>query len=62
MYSNQRNLFSRDEWRERGRIVTVTNEEAIDVVNYFGTNVRGARHVFAEDQTVPVEQLSEVAA
>jgi hypothetical protein len=54
--------LSRDEWFERGRVVTAPNEEARDVVNYFSTNVRGARHVFAQDQTQPVEQVREVAA
>jgi hypothetical protein len=62
MYSNQRSLFSRDEWRDRGRIVTAPNEEARDVVNYFSANVRGARHVFAQDQTQPVEEFRQEGA
>ena len=61
MHSNQVQWLSRDEWGERGRIVTAPNEEARDVFNYLGTNVRGARHVFDEDQTVPVEQFQQVA-
>jgi len=67
MRSNQRSLFSRDEWRERGRIVCVPNEEAKSVVNYWEGHPglhRGAWHVFSEDQTVPLEQfgLQGVAA
>ena len=62
MYSKQRSLFSRDEWFERGRVVTAPNEEARDVVNYFSTNLRGARHVFAQDQTEPVEEFRQEGA
>jgi len=64
MYSNQRSLFSRDEWLERGRVVTAHNDEARTVVNYWEGHAglhRGAWHVFSENQTVPVEQ-SECAA
>ena len=65
MYSSQTELFSRDQWRERGRIVTAPNEEAKGVRNYWLSYAglkRGAWHVFTEDQTVPVEQVSEAAA
>jgi hypothetical protein len=61
-------LFSRDQWLERGRVVTAPNEEAKDVVNFYLPDrygVAGARHVFSEGQTQPVEQFqreSEVAA
>ena len=60
----QKNFFSRDEWRERGRVVTAPNEEAKDVRNYWHGLAglkRGAWHVFSEDQTLPVESR-QVAA
>jgi hypothetical protein len=56
-------LLSRDQWRERGRVVTAPNEEAKDVVCYWEghpTFRRGAWHVFAQDQTVPVEQFQQI--
>jgi hypothetical protein len=49
-------LLSRQQWRERGRLVCVPNEEATDAHLYFDTDVRGARHVFYEYQTAPAEQ------
>jgi hypothetical protein len=59
----QKKYFSRDEWRERGRVVTAPNEEAKTVVNFYlpgRYGVAGARHVFAQDQTVPVEQFRQI--
>jgi hypothetical protein len=53
----ERNVLSRDEWNQRGRVVTVDNSEAVDVVLFWGKHVRGARHVFAESQTVAVEAI-----
>jgi len=64
MYSNQGSLFSRDEWLERGRVVTAQNEGAKNVVNYWEGHAglhRGAWHVFSEDQTQPVEQNAAAA-
>lgn len=64
MHSNQRSLFSRDQWLARGRAVTAPNSEAKDVSNYWEGHAglhRGAWHVFAEDQTVPVEQSQQIA-
>jgi hypothetical protein len=61
----QEKYFSRDEWRERGRVVCVPNWEAKDVVNFWEGHTglyRGAWHVFSKDQTVPVEQAEQVAA
>ena len=61
MLGTQRSHWlSRDEWRERGRVVTAPNEEARTVVNYWEGHAglkRGAWHVFSENQTVPVEQF-----
>ena len=60
MFPFERKFFSRDEWCERGRIVVVSNAEAKDVVNLFHADrpgIAGARHVFADDQTVPVEEF-----
>ena len=62
VYMFERNVFSRDQWNERGRAVVVENSEARNVVMYWGRDVRGARHVFSEDQTLPVEQFSEQVA
>jgi hypothetical protein len=66
MHSNQRSLFSREQWRERGRIVCVPNSEAKDVVNYWPGQANGlyvgAWHVFSEDQTMPVQQQEGIAA
>jgi len=65
MYSNQKSLFSRDEWLERGRVVTAHNDEARTVVNYWEGHAglkRGAWHVFSEDQTQPVEQFQQEGA
>ncbi|HEV3420845.1 MAG TPA: hypothetical protein VG075_11115 [Candidatus Acidoferrum sp.] len=60
----QKKYFSRDEWRERGRVVCVPNSEARDVCLYWENNIvglkRGAWHVFSEDQTLPVEQYQQV--
>lgn len=58
-------LLSRDEWIRRGRFVCAPNEEAKDVHNFYLPNVRGTRHVFAQEQTIPLEQVgqqTEVAA
>jgi hypothetical protein len=55
-------LLSRDQWNQRGRAVVVENSEARDVVVYWGRDVRGARHVFAESQTVAFEIETAVAA
>jgi hypothetical protein len=57
-------LRSRDQWRERGRVVTAPNEEAKQVANYWDGQAtglhRGAWHVFSEDQTQPVEQFQQI--
>jgi hypothetical protein len=56
-------LLSREQWRERGRVVCVPNCEAKDVANYWEGHAglhRGAWHVFAEDQTQPVEQFQQI--
>jgi hypothetical protein len=56
-------LLSRDQWLERGRVVCVPNTEAKSVVNYWEGRAglhRGAWHVFAEDQTQPVEQFRQI--
>jgi hypothetical protein len=59
-------LLSRDEWLKHGRVVIAANEEAKDVCNFYirgRWGVAGARHVFTDDQTLPLEQFqSEVAA
>jgi hypothetical protein len=59
-------LFSRDQWRERGRIVCVPNSEAKSVYLYFEGGAfglyRGAWHVFSAEQTLPVDQIGQVAA
>ena len=59
MPQNERWL-NRLHWRELGRIVVAPNSEARDVVFYRNAAVpglmRGAWHVFAKCQTVPVEQ------
>lgn len=58
--SKQRKWLSRDQWRERGHVVCVPNEEAKDVVNFWVGHAglhRGAWHVFSKDQTIPVEQF-----
>jgi hypothetical protein len=65
MIAFEKKYFSRDQWRERGRIVCVPNAEAAAVVNYWEGHTglhRGAWHVFSEDQTVPMEQLQQVGA
>ena len=59
----QTEWLSREQWRERGRVVTAPNEEAKSVANYWEGQAglkRGAWHVFSEDQTLPVEQLQQV--
>jgi hypothetical protein len=64
VYSD-RPWLSREAWLEHGRNVCVPNQEAKDVVNHFLPDRRGvfgARHVFSEDQTVPVDQIGQVAA
>jgi hypothetical protein len=60
----ERNVFSRDQWNQVGRVVCVPNSEAKDVVVFWGKGVRGARHVFSEDQTLAFEELQtkQVAA
>jgi hypothetical protein len=52
-------LLSRSEWCARGRVVVVDNSQAEDVVNFWEENVRGAKHVFTEDQTVPADVNQE---
>lgn len=58
----QRKFLSRDQWFERGRVVTAPNEEAKAVFNYWGSRVRGTRHVFSAFQTIPVEQSQQPCA
>lgn len=58
----ERKWFSREKWRELGRVVVVENSEARDVFNFWAKNVRGARHVFSEEQTVEMFQQQEAVA
>ena len=60
MSAFERRLFSREQWLERSRFVVVPNREAKDVFTFFGVNVCYARHVFAQDQTVLVEQFRQI--
>jgi hypothetical protein len=53
-------LLSRSEWAARGRVVAVPNSEAKTVVNWWTENARGAHHVFAENQTLPLMQQLQV--
>jgi len=52
-------LLNRVQWCELGRVVAVENSEAKAVVNFWKPNVRGARHVFAESQTIPLAQFMQ---
>jgi hypothetical protein len=52
--------LSREQWCALGRVVDVENSEAKDVVSFWEKKVRGARHVFSEEQTNELEQFQRL--